>query len=48
VLCEQFICSRFLCRDFQDGSEDILLKDSLYAAAAAAAAAAANMGVTPF
>ncbi|EEC73684.1 hypothetical protein OsI_08248 [Oryza sativa Indica Group] len=32
----------------QDGSEDILLKDSLYAAAAAAAAAAANMGVTPF
>ncbi|KAL5213365.1 hypothetical protein ABZP36_024212 [Zizania latifolia] len=31
----------------QDGAEDILLKDSLYAAAAAAAAAA-NMGVTPF
>ncbi|KQK00524.1 protein YABBY 4 [Brachypodium distachyon] len=29
----------------QDGAEDMLLKDSLYAAAAAAAA---NMGVTPF
>ncbi|XP_062219778.1 protein YABBY 4 [Phragmites australis] len=31
----------------QDGAEDMVLKDSLYAAAAAAAAAA-NMGVTPF
>ncbi|CAD6243261.1 unnamed protein product [Miscanthus lutarioriparius] len=30
----------------QDGAEDILLKDGLYAAAAAAAAA--NMGITPF
>ncbi|CAN6252524.1 unnamed protein product [Urochloa humidicola] len=29
----------------QDGAEDMLLKDSLYAAAAAAAA---NMGITPF
>ncbi|GJM85667.1 hypothetical protein PR202_ga02139 [Eleusine coracana subsp. coracana] len=32
----------------QDGAEDMLLKDGLYAAAAAAAAAAVNMGVTPF
>lgn len=35
----------------QDGAEDMLLKDGLYAAAAAAAAAAAeaaNMGLTPF
>ncbi|RLM80408.1 hypothetical protein C2845_PM12G10400 [Panicum miliaceum] len=31
----------------QDGAEDMLLKDGLYAAAAAAAAAA-NMGITPF
>ncbi|RCV07522.1 hypothetical protein SETIT_1G251600v2 [Setaria italica] len=30
----------------QDGAEDMLLKDGLYAAAAAAAAA--NMGITPF
>ncbi|XP_020393165.1 protein YABBY 4 isoform X1 [Zea mays] len=30
----------------QDGAEDMLLKDDLYAAAAAAAAA--NMGITPF
>jgi hypothetical protein len=37
-----------LGRDLQDGAEDMLLKDGLYAAAAAAAATAVNMGVTPF
>jgi len=42
------ITSCFLvCDLWQDGAEDMLLKDGLYAAAAAAAAAA-NMGITPF
>jgi len=43
--CTHLNFSCFLGCDIQDGAEDILLKDGLYAAAGAAAA---NMGITPF